>query len=387
MRKLLSGNYAIAYGAKLSRAEVIAAYPITPQTSIIEKLSEFISNGEMNAKFITVESEHSAMAACIAASSAGARAFTATSSQGLALMHELLHWASGARLPIVLANCNRAMAAPWSIGAEQNDSLSQRDTGWLQFYCESCQEALDTIIQAYRVSEQLLIPAMVNIEGFILSHVSEAIDVPEAELVDQFLPKFEAKYRLDIDNPHTFGGGTVGVTQDLYIDFRYKLHREMERAAAVIRQVDEEFGNAFGRTYGLVEPYRLHDADIILVTSGTISSTARVAVDECRDMGIRVGALKIRVFRPFPHDEVKKWLKHAQKVAAVDRNISLGNSGIFALEVKASLAELNERPCVFGFIAGLGGKDVTPNDISGIINYTNKQDVPESRTIWIGVLQ
>lgn len=386
MRKLLSGNYAIAYGVKLCRVEVIAAYPITPQTSIIEQLSEFASRKETDYTIIPVESEHSAMAACIAASSAGARTFTATSSQGLALMHELLHWAGGARLPIVLANCNRALAAPWSIGSDQNDSLSQRDTGWLQFYCESCQEALDTVIQAYRISEQLLIPSMINIEGFILSHVLEPVDIPQTKLVDQFLPGFEPEHKLDVDNPCAFGGGTVGVTQDLYINFRYKLHEDMEGAIAVAKQVDDEFAEVFGRTYGLVEPYCLEDADIVLVTSGTISSTARVVVDEHRTKGVRVGALKVRVFRPFPYDEVRKWLRQAQKVAVIDRNISLGDSGIFALQVKASLFELDERPAVFGFIAGLGGKDVAPNTISKIIHYVNDHEVAEDRTIWMGIL-
>lgn len=387
MKELLTGNYAISYGAKLCRVEVIAAYPITPQTSIVEKLSEFVSSGELNSKFIPVESEHSAMATCIAASSAGARAFTATSSQGLALMHELLYWAGGARLPIVLANCNRALGAPWGLGPDQNDSLSERDTGWLQFYCESSQEALDTIIQAYKISEQLLIPSMVNVDGFILSHTLEPVDIPEIDMVDQFLPRFNPQYRLDVNNPHAFSSGMAGVAMDLYINFRYKLHRDMEKAIAIARQVSDEFGEVFGRTYGLVDPYRLEDADIVLVTSGTISGTARVVVDECRHKGIKVGALKIRIFRPFPYEEVNKWLRHTKKVAVIDRNISLGYSGIFASEIRASLSELNERPYVFGFIVGLGGQDVTPDMLYEIIEYMNKHEVAESRTIWMGILQ
>jgi len=268
MKKLITGNHTVSFGVKLSRAEVIAAYPITPQTEIVEKLSEMVADGSLPAKFIKVESEHSAMAACIGASATGARAFTATSSQGLALMHEMLHWASGARLPIVMTNVNRAMAPPWNVWSDQTDSLAQRDTGWLQFYCEDNQEIVDTIIQAYKISEKVMLPAMVVLDAFILSHTSEPVDIPLQKKVDKFLPPYNPKYKLDIANPHAFGGL---VKPDWYYEFRYKISRAMEDAKDLINKVGKDFGREFGRSYGLIEEYRCNKADIILVTSGTIS--------------------------------------------------------------------------------------------------------------------
>ncbi|MCK4472423.1 MAG: pyruvate ferredoxin oxidoreductase, partial [Anaerolineae bacterium] len=254
MEKVIMGNHAVSYGAKLARSQVIAAYPITPQTQIVEMLSDLCANGLLDAKFIKVESEHSAMAACIGASSAGARAFTATSSQGLALMHELLHWAAGARLPIVMANVNRAMGPGWSIWTEQTDSLAQRDTGWLQFYCESNQEVLDTVIQAFKIAERVLLPTMLVLDAFVLSHTQEPVDIPDQELVDEYLPPYRARYKLDTRDPHAFNGL---VTPAHYMELRYKMQKAMEEAVEVARQVDEEFREVFGHSYGLVEKYRL----------------------------------------------------------------------------------------------------------------------------------
>jgi len=208
MRKVIIGNHALSYGAMLSRAQVIAAYPITPQTEVIELLSEMCANGELDAKFIKVESEHSAMTACVGASATGVRTFTATSAQGLALMHEVLHWAVGARTPVVMGNINRAMAPPWTIWTEQTDSLSQRDTGWMQIYCQNNQEVLDSVIQAYKVAEQVKLPAMVILAAFVLSHTSETVEMPEQEKVDEFLPPYELEYKIDPDDPHAFGGLT-----------------------------------------------------------------------------------------------------------------------------------------------------------------------------------
>ena len=251
-----------------AKAQVVAAYPITPQSSIVEMLANFCSSGQLQAKFINVESEHSAMAACISASVTGARTFTATSSQGLALMHELLHYASGLRLPIVMANVNRALGSPFNLKADLSDSLSQRDTGWLQFYCESGQEVFDTIIQSYRISEQILLPVMVNLEGFILSHTYEPVDIPDQGQIDRFLPPPAPRDCLDVENPCLFGG-----TTDFYINFRYKMHQEMERAKAFCHDCDSEFQKTFGRGYGLIQPYLCEDADMILVTAGTIAGS------------------------------------------------------------------------------------------------------------------
>jgi pyruvate/2-oxoacid:ferredoxin oxidoreductase alpha subunit len=384
MKKVIMGNHAVSYGAMLSRVEVIAAYPITPQTQVVEELSEMCASGKLKAKFLKVESEHSAMASCIGVSATGARAFTATSAQGLALMHELLHWAAGARLPIVMANINRAMAPGWSIWTDQNDSLAQRDTGWLQFYCESNQEVMDTIIQAYKISEKVLLPSMVILDAFVLSHTSEPVDIPDVKEVDRFLPPYKPKYKLDINDPHAFGCLSA---PDTYMEFRYKMQKAMEEAVEVAEQADAEFREQFGRSYGLVEEYRTDDAELILVTSSTVTSTTRVAVDELRDKGKKVGMLKIRLFRPFPKEKVISALSKAEKVAVIDRNISYGHGGIFAEEIKSIIyTTKNERkPKLFDYIAGIGGRDITPELIINIAENTLKASQPESDIIWMGV--
>ena len=382
MEKVITGNYAASYGAKLARVQVIAAYPITPQTSIIEKLASFCADGELDARFIKVESEHSAMAACIGASATGARAFTATSGQGLFLMHEVVHWAAGARLPIVMAVVNRAAAPGWNIWTEQTDTLSQRDTGWMQFYCESNQEVLDTIIQAYKIAERVLLPAMVILDAFVLSHTSEIVDIPDQALVDEYLPPYKPPLRLDVNDPHAFGGL---LTPGEYMEMRYKMQRAMEEAKRVVREADEEFGRLFGRRYGLVEGYRLDGAEVVLVTSGTVASTSRDVVDDFRERGIKVGMLKIRLFRPFPAEEVREALRGARKVAVIDRNISFGHGGIFAQEIKSVLYNAGLRTPLFGFIAGLGGRDVTPQLIGQVLDYTLEHDEPPADIIWMGV--
>ena len=368
MRKVLMGNHALSYGAKLSRVQVIAAYPITPQTQVVELLSEMCAEKTLDAQFIKVESEHSAMAACLGASLAGARTFTATSAQGLALMHELLHWASGGRLPVVLGNINRAMAPGWSIWTDQNDSLSQRDTGWMQFYCGSNQEVLDSVIQAFKVAEKLHIPAMIILDAFSLSHTYEIVDIPDQEKVDEFLPPFQPKFRLTPEEPHAFGGLT---SPEHYFELRYKLQKDMEKAPALIEETSQEYEEMFGRKLGLVDPYKCDDAEIILVTSGTTGYTARVAVDHFRDNGLKVGNLRIRVLRPFPFEKVQDILSQAKKVAVIDRNISYGHHGIFYQEVKSALYGNSSVP-VFGYITGLGGRDITLTTFREIIEETQR---------------
>ncbi len=289
---VIEGTHAASYAVELSRVQVIAAYPITPQTGVVEALSEIVSRGELDAKFIKVESEHSAMACCIGASISGARAFTATSSQGLALMHELLHWASGSRLPIVMVNVNRAMAPPWSIYVDHNDSLSQRDTGWLQFYAESNQEVLDTVLQAYKIAETVDLPVMINLDAFVLSHTSEPVAIPKQKFVDEFLSARKALFKIDPAKPHAFGA-LIG--PDAYMEMRYKLFQAMEDSREVIRKVDREFAEKFGRAYGgLVEEYCTEGAEVVLLTSATAVSTARIAVDEMRSLGFPVGLVKLR---------------------------------------------------------------------------------------------
>lgn len=380
MKLVITGNHAVSYGAKLARAEVIAAYPITPQTEVVEKLSNMVAEGELKAEFIKVESEHSAMAACIGASAAGARAFTATSSQGLALMHEMLHWAANSRTPVVMANVNRAMAPPWSVWADQTDSLSQRDTGWLQFYCESNQEILDTVIQAFKICERVSLPGMVSLDAFILSHTSEPVDIPPQKKVDTFLPKFNPSYKLDVKDPHAFGGL---VKPDFYYELRRKIQMAMEEAVGVIEEVGDEFGKIFGRRYGLVEPYRNEDAEILLVVSGTIASTAREAVDNLRARRKKVGLLKVRTFRPFPKFQIRKLAKGARAIGVIDRNFSFGSEGIFFQEIKSALYNEKQRPPIFGFVAGLGGRDVLIEDIEKIAGTLSGKK-PEEIT-WVGL--
>ncbi len=376
-----TGNHAVSYAVKMARAQVIAAYPITPQTQVVELLSKFCEDGIMDAHFIKVESEHTSMASLIGASSAGARTFTATSSQGLALMHEMLHWAAGARNPIVMANINRALGAPWSIWTDQNDSLSQRDTGWLQYYCESNQEVFDTVLQAYRVAETVLIPVMLVMDAFVLSHTAEPVDIPSQEKIDAFLPPFTPSIKLDTNAPAAYHGLA---TPDYYMEFRKKLQDAQDRAKTVISEVDDEFGTAFGRKYGQVELYGHENPDILLVTSGTVTGTAREVIDSLTAEGKKVALLKIRVFRPFPSKQVREACAHAGKVAVIDRNIGFGVGGIFAQEIRAALyGHLDVQ--VQSYIAGLGGRDITTSTIREVLRQAEARDENNGESIWVGV--
>ncbi len=382
MKQVLMGNHALSYGAKVSRAQVISAYPITPQTEVVELLSKMCASGELKAKFIKVESEHSAMAALIGASATGVRTFTATSSQGLAHMHEMLHWAAGARTPIVMGNVNRAFAPPWSVWTEQNDSLSQRDTGWMQLYAQNNQEVLDSVIQAYKVAETFDLPAMVILAAFVLSHTSETVEIPKQEKVDEFLPPYEREYKLDTDQPHAFGGLA---DPDNYFELRYKIQKAMEKAAVKWEEVGEEFEEIFGRKYGLVETYKVSDAKNLIVSSATIASTARNAVDALRSKGIKVGLLRIRVFRPFPAKQIRAILNSVDKAIVIDRNIGFGASGIFYQEVKAAMYNEKNTPPIFGVVTGLGGRDVSSKDIIEIYQSVIREEEPKSDIIWKGL--
>ena len=385
MRKVLTGNVAVAYGAMLSDVQVVAAYPITPQTTIIEELATMQAEGLVDLDYIRVESEHSAMAACIGASMGGARAFTATCGQGLFLMHEMLHYATGARTPVVLANVNRAAAAPWTIWSDQTDSVSQRETGLIQLYCEGNQEVLDTTIMAFKIAETLRLPAMIVLDAFFLSHTSEPIDIPDRETVRDFLPPFDpGDLWLDPNNPRTFGGITMS---DAYMEFRWQIQRDMEKAKGVITEIHEEFAKVFGRKYHQVEAYRAEDADVVMVVSGTVASTSRDAIDLLREKGQQVGMIKLKTLRPFPREEIIAVLKGKKKVAIIDRNFSPGATGIWAQEIRSALYELPEgdRPLIYGYIAGLGGRDISVKIIEGIYQKTLKDDRPDDVDMWIGV--
>lgn len=380
MKQVVTGNHTVAHAARVGRAQVVSAYPITPQTQVVEKISEFVADGIMDAKFIKVESEHSAMVACIGASAAGVRTFTATSAQGLALMHEVLHWAANARLPVVLANINRAMGPPWTIWTDQIDSLSERDTGWMQFYSESNQDIFDGILISFKVAEQVLLPAMVILEAFFLSHTAEPVDFPEQEEVDRFLPPRVATHTVDPEHPAAFGGLTG---PDHYYELKYMEHNAMLEAEEVIKRVAQEYGDLTGRYYKMADPYRCEDAETVLLVSGGVASTAKDAVDEARAAGKKLGSLKIWVFRPFPREDVRELLLGRKRVAVVDRNISFGQEGIFCTEVKASLYGRDGAPPVLGFVAGLGGRDIKVRDLLAIAEAAEKDDCPEFN--WYGV--
>ena len=382
MRRVITGNEAVAQGVRLSRVKVISAYPITPQTTIVEGLSEMCGDGRLAARFLKVESEHSAMASAIAASTTGARSFTATSSQGLALMHEMLHWAAGARVPVVMANVNRAVGAPWNIWNDQTDSLSQRDTGWIQLYCEHNQEVVDTIPQAYRIAETVKLPVMVVLDAFVLSHTAEPTEIPDAGQIDEFLPPFHEEFTLTGRAHQSFN---PIVSPEYYMEFRYKMQRAMEDAKDVTKEVDEQYERLLGRGYGVMEKYNWDGAETVLITSGAVTSTCRFVVDELNKQGRKVGLLKMKMFRPFPTEEIREVLGGDRKVAVLDRAISFGHSGILAQEIRAAFCNEDERPVVFGFVTGLGGRDVTPDLVESAIDYTLENDYPTEDVIWVGV--
>jgi pyruvate/2-oxoacid:ferredoxin oxidoreductase alpha subunit len=384
VRKVIVGNHAVSLGVRLARCEVISAYPITPQTQIVEMLSEMCAAGTFDARFIKVESEHSAMAACVGASATGVRTFTATSSHGLAYMHEMLHWAGGGRLPIVMANVNRALGPGWNIWMDQSDSLSQRDTGWIQLYCETNQEVLDTTVLAFRLAETVSLPVMVVLDAFYLSHTSEPVDIPEQELVDRFLPRRAAQHRLDPAEPHAFG---ALVRPDDYMEMRRDQQDAMDTVHDVHARLSAEWERLTGRAWSAAEGYRADDADLLLVTSGTITSTARDVIDRRRAEGDRVGLVKVKMFRPFPTMLLRSLLRGARRVAVLDRNLSPGHGGIFAEEIRSALYDLpaGDRPLLFGYVLGLGGRDVTPTVIDEVIDRTRAASHPEREDLWIGV--
>jgi len=380
MREFMTGNHAVAHAVKLCRTPLIAAYPITPQTPIYEKLSEWEASGELKGIMMRTESEHSAMASCIAASLTGVRTFTATSSQGLALMHEMLHFAAGCRVPVVMANVNRLLAAPWGFWADQLDSLSQRDTGWIQFYCENGQEALDTVIQAFRIAEQVYLPAMLSLEAFFVSHFMEVVDLPKQEQVDRFLPPMDLPHKFDIDKP---GFYVPVVSSELYRKYKHMAQGSMDSVKEIALRVDHEFREEFGRGYGIIEPIMLEDAEMVIVTAGSITSTARVAVNALRKQGYRVGLLKIRLFRPFPAEDIQQALRGKKKIVMIDRNISLGSGGIFCQELRAALVHSPDHPLTYSYIAGIGGTDVTPEVIQRIALEVMSRSEPMDQPSWI----
>jgi pyruvate ferredoxin oxidoreductase alpha subunit len=360
-KDLISGNLAAAYGAKLSRPKVIAAYPISPSTPIVEYIASFIDRGELDAEYIAVESEHSAMGACIGASLGGVRVFTATASQGLAYMHEFVYQAHGYHLPIVMAIANRTLSMPWATTCDYSDTMAENTSGWIQLFAENAQEVLDTIIQAYKIAEdpRVLLPVMVCMDGFLVSHTAENVEIPDQESVDTFLPPYNPKhFVLDPDNRMA----AMVPPRPWVIAFEHETDNNMNKAKQVIKEVGEQYSKVFGREYGLIEKYRCDDADVVLFTMGSMTGTARVAVDELRKDGTPVGLIRLRSYRPFPDEELRRALEGTKAVAVVDRDVVHGIGGrggaVFA-ELKSALYNLRTRPIVVDFIAGLAGRELS----------------------------
>jgi pyruvate ferredoxin oxidoreductase alpha subunit len=365
-KEFLSGNEAVACGVKLCRPHVIAAYPITPQTIVVERLSEMVESGELKSEYMHVESEYSALSALMGASAVGARTFTATSSQGLLYMAECLHYASGGRFPIVMMNANRSLALPWNIYGDQRDSLSLLDCGWIQAYAEDAQESLDLVLQAFKIAEDKRVstPFMINLDGFVLTHTYESVLIPSQEDVDAFLPKFSTTNKMDLENPVNMGFSS---TPNDNMEFKYIQHKAMLAAKNIIKEVGDEFAKIFKRDYGgLTDRYKTEDADMILVTIGSITSTARVVVDELRNSGLKVGLCKIRYMRPFPHEEISSL--NAGVIGVLEKDISFGYEGTVFTNVNSALIRAGKCPKTVNFIAGLGGRSITKKDLHDMFN-------------------
>ncbi len=386
MKMMIRGNESIAYAFKLASVQVVPAYPITPSTLVPEKISEFIANGEMNAEFVPVESEHSAMSAAVGASARGVRVGTATASQGLALMHEILFIASGMRLPIVVGIGNRALSAPINIWCDHQDMMAERDAGWLQFYGENNQEGLDLGIMAFKIAEdeRILLPAMVGLDAFVLTHTVEPVEIPDQKDVDEFLGEFVPHYvTLDPEKPATLGA--FGFPEH-YMEFKFAQWVAMERAKKVIDEVFEEFEKKFGRKYRKVTPEFTEDADIIFVTMGSMSGTLREYIKKLRADGKKVGMVKITTFRPFPKEELINALKGAKVVAVLERNISFGFGGAVYAELGATFNNVASKPKIIDFIVGLGGRDITFNTFNAVLEVAEKAiDGEVDEVNWIDV--
>lgn len=366
MKKIATGNKAVAEAVKQALPTVVAAYPITPQTEIVEQVAEFVSSGELKSRYIAVESEHSAMAACIGASITGIRTFTATSSHGLLYMHEMTNWAAGARLPIVMANVNRSLGPGWNIWAEHTDALQERDTGWLQVYVSTVQEAYDATLMAFRIAENndVLLPVMVNLDGFLLSHIMQPLDTVDP---GDFIPPIHLPHAIDVANPAGYGCLTG---PDQQFRFRWDIERSIRDSVRVIEETEREFAKRFGRKYGFTEDYQCTDAEVVIVALGTLGKEAEVAVDLLRKEGIKAGSMRLRWLRPFPKLDLK-----GKQVVVIDRDYSFGRGGILATEVVAQT-----REPVFSVIAGLGGQEVTYEDIAG---FVRQRRIGEE--FWFGV--
>jgi len=366
-RKMLEGSQAVAEVVALCRPQVISAYPITPQTHIPQALAEMVANGELRAEFVNVESEHSAASVCLGALATGVRSSTSTSSQGLLLMAEVLYNIAGMRLPLVMACVNRAVSAPLNIWNDQQDSMAVRDAGVIQLYAENNQEAADLILLAYRTAEdhRVMLPAMVCLDGYVLSHAWEPVDIPTQEQVDSYLPPYRPVYRLDPAQPVSMG---MYAEPDKYMETRYMLQQAMDNAVCVIQEASHDFERTFGRPrMGILEEYWTHDATTILVGMGSLVSVAKVVTDELRARGQKVGVVKLVSFRPFPKEIIYEALRGADRVIVLEKAVSLGSAGPLLMEIRHAFHDRRLPPSISGFICGLGGRDVTRESIKAAL--------------------
>jgi len=393
--QIMTGNQAAALGAKLCGVEVVAAYPITPQSQLAEILSQYVESGELKAEYVRVEGEHTALTVCISASTVGARVFTATSANGLLYMHEQLHWAAGSRLPIVMCCVNRGVGAPWTIFNDQQDSLAQRDTGWMQLYCRNNQEIIDTVIQAYRIAEAVYCPVMVCYDGFVLSHTMMPVDVPDAARVRDFLPPYRPHTILSPDDPRylnavLFPGqrrDSEGILRDGYMDMRFKLQAALDGATEAIRSASSAFAEAFGRDHGgMLWEYKTEDAELTLVSMGSLASEATVAADMLRADGVKAGVVGIRAYRPFPKEDARRVFRKAKAIVIFEKSISYGYEGGLCSDMKAAFYGTEINAPIHNYIAGLGGRGVKARELAAAAKDSLagfNQGMTEPKTTWL----
>jgi pyruvate ferredoxin oxidoreductase alpha subunit len=370
--EMMTGNFAAAWGARLADVDYVPAFPITPQTEIVEALSKWCESGAMPARFVTMDSEHSMMTAAGAAAATGARVFTATSSQGLLYAFEVLYSVAGWRVPLVLVNVSRALAAPITLEPDHNDVLAARDTGFLQIHAETCQEVVDSILMAYRIAEdeRVMLPVIVNLDGFYLSFTREPVSLPDPEQAKQFLPPFRpAHLGFTASEPHALGVAVLGGSTYSY--FRHQMHLASLNALTVHQEAASDFARLFGRYYDLIEGYRLDDAEDVLVMTNAFASKGKAAVDAAREQGRRVGLLRLRVIRPWPAEAISHALQGRRAVAVLDQNLAPGQGGILFQEIAACLYHEARRPrALCSFIGGLGGKNISDGEFRAIFDQT-----------------
>ena len=377
MKELLEGSQAVAEAVRLCKPGVISAYPITPQTHIVEELASIIADGKLNAQFVNVESEHSAASVVLGSVATGVRSFTATSSQGLLLMAEVVFNIAGMRLPVIMTCANRAISAPLNIWNDHQDAITVRDSGWVQMHAENIQEAIDLHIQAYRIGEapKIMLPVMVNMDGFILTHGLEVVDMPTQEQVDSFLPAYTPLYKLDVENPLTLG---PLVDPDYYMEARFAVSETHKDVLKLIPLIQAEFQRTFGRSSGgLIEAYRLDDAQKVIVAMGSVCGTTKDVIDSLRSKGKKVGLLKIVTYRPFPIDAIYQALKDIPKVAVLEKAVSIGSYSPLLSEIRSIFSGKKKSPVISGFVIGLGGRDITIDSIKEVYKRLGPKPISE----------